>query len=122
MQDKIITLNKHQLYDLGTMSDGEPTGQYSNATKYFYKPLAAAEGRDGKTDHITLKDTGDFYSSMKVRQEDDVFYIEADMVKEDSDLEARFPEALGLTDESKEEIINEIKPKILEAIRQEIAR
>jgi hypothetical protein len=56
LQAQIVDLNQNQLYEQGLQADGTPTGEYAPITISFYKPLAAAEGRDGRSDHITGKD------------------------------------------------------------------
>jgi hypothetical protein len=116
---QIIDLNTEvQLYEKGIDSKGNSLGDYSFVTKYYFKPLAATEGRDGRTDHITLKDTGEFYRSFKVKVYKDSFVISANTQKEDNDLAQIFGrEILGLTNESLSELIPEIKERINEILR-----
>ncbi len=109
LQAEIIDLNQHQLYELGIQSDGSETGQYAPITISKYKPLALAEGRDGRSDHITGKDTGITYDSMKVQNNSDNILITAEDRNKFFDRE---PEGLGLTVES----IEEIKPAIIEGM------
>lgn len=113
LQAQIVDLNQHQLYDEGIQADGEPTGSYAPITISKYKPLAAAEGRDGRTDHITGKDTGITYASMKVLSGTDAIVIHADDRNSFFDRE---PKGLGLTDESISEIIPEIEERMIERV------
>lgn len=108
LQAQIIDLNQQQLYEEGVQADGTPTGQYARATKEYYKPLAAAEGRDGRTDHVTLKDTGSLYASMDVKADKEGITLSADDpngVFEKMDLD----KALGLTGESKGDVLPQIQ-------------
>lgn len=56
-----------QLYEKGQDGLGRSLGSYSDSTKQFKNTLAGALGRDTRSDHITLKDTGDFYESIKIK-------------------------------------------------------
>jgi len=115
LEAQIIDLNQKQLYDEGIQADGTSTGQYAPITKSYYKPLAAAEGRDGRTDHVTLKDTGHLYDSMQVEAVPEGIIITAD--DENGVFEKmKVEQALGLTSESKAEIIPEIKQDLIETI------
>ena len=102
IESQIIDLNQKQLYEQGVESDGTPTGDYSLRT--VNEKISAGEPYD----HVTLKDTGDFYDSMKVELTDNSAVITGDMQKPDRDLEEGWPKALGLTEES----LNEIKPDV----------
>ena len=119
LQAQIIDLQTEangqgQLYDKGVDSDGNSLGEYAPITINYYKPLAASEGRDGRTDHITLKDTGTFYKSMKVVNKADSFEIDAD---DPNNLQGRYPDLLGLTDDSKNEIIPQIRDSLIEKLK-----
>jgi hypothetical protein len=58
------------------------------------------------TDRVTLKDTGDFYSSFQVLPFKGGFIIDADPIKEDTNLFDRYGEdILGLNDENLQLII-----------------
>ena len=56
-----------QLHEKGQDGLGRSLGSYSDSTKQFKNTLAGALGRDTRSDHITLKDTGDFYESIKIK-------------------------------------------------------
>jgi hypothetical protein len=117
---QVIDLNQYQLYELGLQADGSPTGQYARITKEYYKPIAAAEGRDGRTDHITGKDTGALYRSMKVVAEADGISVAAndpnDFLKEDE------PRALGLIPESRRQLLPEIRERFLEKFKETLKK
>lgn len=116
LQAEIIDLNTtQQMYEKGVDAKGDPLGQYAPITIAYYKPLAAAEGRDGRTDHITLKDTGDFYGSFKTRTTNDGLVISAETVKEGKDLLVPYPNIIGLTDES----LAEIRPAVLQGFQEQ---
>lgn len=101
---QIIDLNQKQLYDEGLLSDGTPTGDYAPFTIQKKDTLGVESG------HVTLKDTGEFYDSMKIEEKDNGVVITADTQKPDIDLADHYPGLLGLTDDSKAEI----KPEIIE--------
>lgn len=123
LQARIIDLNTQvQMYELGVDAKNQPLGDYAPITISYYKPLAASEGRDGRTDHITLKDTGTFYDSFRVETDKDGFRILADTRKGETDLFIIYPEILGLTDESIREITPEIAELSIQAIRGRITR
>lgn len=115
LQAQIVDLNQYQLYEQGIQSDGSETGQYAQITIDKYKPLAEYEGRDGRSDHITGKDTGETYNSMRVRSDSAGIRITADDRNRFFDRE---PKGLGLTTESKNEIIPEVKEIFIKKFRQ----
>jgi hypothetical protein len=77
-------------------------------------------GNDGRTDHITLKDTGEFYKSFRIKVENDGFKITADTIKENTDLAQIYPDVIGLTKESKQMVSELITPYFIESIRKEL--
>ena len=110
---QIIDLNQSQMYDKGIDSKGDTLGDYSqiSVTKYGKRP-----------GHIQLKDTGEFYDSMKVATGNDGFIITGDTDKGDVDLANVYPDVLGLTTESKEDILPEISQRLSEKIKEEILK
>lgn len=111
IQAQIIDANQSQLYDKGIESDGSPTGDYSQVSvdKYGKSP-----------GHITLKDTGATYDSMRVQAEDDGIIMSADMALHGVDLGVIYPHAIGLTDESISELLPEVNERIIEEIYKRI--
>ena len=84
-KDYIIELNTEgektsQLFELGVDSQGNRLGDYSG----FTKNIKASKGQ--RIDHITLKDTGEFYKSFKVTPNKKGFRITANPNKDDSNL------------------------------------
>lgn len=106
VKQMIIEMNtQEQLFQKGVDSKGIPLmdigGEYSFVTKdikdFLGQPI----------DRITLKDTGDFYKSWTVRILADTIFIEADTIKDGDDLRQRWGnDILGLTEESKQKLIN----------------
>lgn len=117
VESQLIDLNQQQLYEQGIQSDGTSTGQYSSKTINYYKPLAKAEGRDGRTDHVTLKDTGHLYDSMQIEASGDGIIITAD--DENGVFEKmKLEKALGLTGESISEVLPEIRQTLVEKVKE----
>lgn len=119
LQKEIIDLNQTQLYDQGVTADGKPTGDYAPATKYHYKPLAAAQGRDGRVYHMTGKDSGLTYDSMKVKNGNGEFEVVADDRNGVFAAPFRYGSlvgGLGLTQDS----ILKLKPVITNAIIEKL--
>lgn len=83
-----------------------------------------ASGRKTKRagEPIFLLDEGDFYRSFKVKVLDDGFTIQADAIKDDgTDLVQQYgKDILGLTNESKSEIIKKILPMVIQETRKAI--
>ena len=120
VQAQIIDFNLEQMYEGGIDSDGNSLGQYAQITVSYWKPLARSLGNDGRTDHITLKDTGEFYKSFKIKLENDGFRITANSIKEDTDLAQIYPKVIGLSKESKAMVSELITPYFIESIRAQI--
>jgi len=120
VQAQIIDFNLEQMYEGGIDSEGNTLGQYAQITVSYWKPLARSLGNDGRTDHITLKDTGEFYKSFRIKLDKDGFKITANTIKEDTDLAKIYPKVIGLTKESKAMVSELITPYMVEAIRKEI--
>lgn len=117
LKAQIIDLNQKQLYEEGIQADGTSTGQYAAVTINVYKPIAAQEGRDGRTDHVTFKDTGHTYDSMEVVAVPEGITIVAD--DENGVFERmKAEQALGLTKESKSEILPEIRSELIERVKR----
>jgi hypothetical protein len=70
-------MNQEQMYELGQDSNGELIGGggYSPITIWI------KEKKGQRVDHITLRDTGDFYNSMTVEVSSGEFIIDADADK-----------------------------------------
>lgn len=117
----VIRLNQKQLFDKGIDSDGDSLGVYSPYT------ITIKEKKRQKTDHITLKDTGEFYKSFTVTIKKDGIYFDADPIKIDDETGERSnlfddfgKEILGLTEENKIKLIKKLKRPLKDAIRRKI--
>jgi len=97
VQNYIIDLNTEgettsQLYNLGVDSEGNSLGEYSPYTIQF------KVDKGQRFDHITLKDTGDFYETFKVKPKKRGFELVANPNKDDDNLfEIYGKEIVGLT-------------------------
>lgn len=118
----IISLNTEgqktsQLYELGEDSKGGDLGNY---TDYSIQLKLDGFG-DSRIDHITLKDTGDFYESFEVKPLKDGFRITANPLKEDTDLFKEFgADIVGLNEKNKEILARFILPYYQEEIKRAI--
>lgn len=96
VQDEIIRMNtEDQLEEQGIDSLGRQIGEYAPLT-IMYKKM-----KGQRFDHITLKDTGDFYNSFRILVKVNDIEIDADDQKEDTALfEVYGIDVLGLTEEN----------------------
>ena len=107
---QIIDANQQQLQS-GIEADGSSMGNYS--------PVSVA--KYGKPDGpITLKDTGATYDTMVVVIAGDSIKIHADMDLHGVDLTERFPNALGLTSDSLDELKPEIATDVIDKTRTQL--
>ena len=92
-----------QLYELGEDSLGASLGDYSPNTIEGTASYLGKKAKGQRTDHITLKDTGDFYKSFVVTPYKGGVRIEADPLKDDTNLFDEFgKEIVGLSKENTE--------------------
>jgi hypothetical protein len=117
---QIIDLNQSQLYEKGLLADGTPTGEYAPATIEGTTNFEGKIQKGQRYDHITLKDTGDFYDSMRVVSNPEGVQIKADYEKDGEDLRREWPNITGLTMESKSEIIPEIRQRLVENVKAKL--
>jgi len=124
LQDKILDLNRiKQLYEKGIDSTGESLkdigGNWQTESGYSPFTLDIKEAKGQRTANITLNDTGEFYRSFEITIGDDAFYLDANPIKDDTNLFDEWGEDIvGLTDESRQTLIdwvtNELHPLIVE--------
>jgi len=125
VQKIIIDLNRiDQLFYDGINVDGQSLPTY----KHTYDKVYTFEGKSNikrKGEPYLLYDTGDFYKSFKVFPTTDGFIIYANDEKEDNNLTQSYgngSKIIGLTDESKSKLSQEIIPYIVSFVRAEILR
>ena len=93
-----------QLTEKGVDEEGQIIGYYTRYTEEL------TNGRKKAGDHYTLFDTGDFYKSMLILLGTNYFEIDADPIKENTNLFTKYGEGIiGLTEESLEKLRGETK-------------
>lgn len=109
----IIDLNtEEQLYSQGVDSKGVQLGEYSTYTR------GLKQNKGQRFDHITLKDTGEFYKSFSIKLEGSSFRIVADGQKEDTNLFKEYGiDILGLTEDSMSVVVTAAVPIIQKYIK-----
>ena len=125
VQKIIIDLNRIDqiLYD-GINVDGDSLPTY----RHTYDKVYTFEGKSNikrAGEPYLLLDTGDFFKSFKVFVTKDGFIIWANDEKEDNNLTQAYgngSKIIGLTDESKARLSQEIIPYIVSFVRAEILR
>lgn len=122
LQMDMVDMNREQMYDFGIDSQGKTLGEYAPVTITHWKPLAQKDGRDGRSDHVTLKDTGDFYDSIRIKNQREEIRITGDMEKPNRDLQVIYPWALGLTRENLSKVAGWILPDFRTKVYQKIMR
>lgn len=118
-KEHIIQMNtEDQLEEDGLFSDGTPTGDYSPLT-ILYK-----RRKGDRYDHMTFKDTGQFYDSWEVRVDRSGLDIDADgQVSADTNLFTIYGEnILGLTDENMQFFIEMVKENYIKIVMNELLR
>lgn len=99
-------IREEQLYNKGIDGAGKFLGTYTLFTLNYKNNLASQLGNDTRSDHITLKDTGEFYNSMRIIPQKDYFLTVANVIKDGGDnlTDIFGDDILDFTDESKSEI------------------
>lgn len=113
-QGLIIKLNtQEQLFKKGVDSKDVTLGVYSPFT------IEIKKSKGQPTNHITLKDTGDFYNTWTVKMVKGDIVIDANFIKDGEDIieKNRLSEFVtGLTAESLQILIDEVKAKTPELV------
>lgn len=129
MKDFVLKLIQYdQLIQKGIRDDGSVVGYYSELTEEI-NPLKKAGTP------YTLLDTGEFFNSMFVDVMDDGFVVDADDEKTSRRLvggqittivthlfEFYGSNIVGLTEDSKEELIGELRIKMIDKCKEYITR
>lgn len=130
VQKIVIDLNRiDQLFLKGEKSDGSELPLYvKTRTKGLENKVYTFDGYSNSKKYgqpYLLFDTGDFYKSFRLLQDKTGFKILANDEKEDGTLQDMYGNGvpiLGLTEESISNLTEEVKPYIIQAIREQILR
>jgi hypothetical protein len=115
----IIELNQDQLYDRGEINVNNPAQRERYAPGTIRQKRKTATYK--KTDFVTLRWDGDLYDAMKVYCFREYFIITSrDLKWVWHEKNPRFKNALGLTDESKARLRDELRPLIIKKIKSMI--
>lgn len=102
-----------QLKEQGIDKDGDIIGRYSFATEWITK------GRKQEGDPYTLEDTGEFYKSMFISVYTDLFEVNADAEKEDTNLFEDYGTGIvGLTEQNKSILIEKLRQHYINYARK----
>lgn len=113
IEDEIKDLNVHQQYDLGQDRYGDRiTPEYTPFT------VSIKRWKGQPTDRVTLRDTGQFHSSFKIRYEADGFELYANDWKAES-LEEKYGNSIfGLQDDAAIELANQVyQPRMIQKLK-----
>lgn len=119
VQKFILDLNRQdQLFKKGVDSKDRALGVYTPFTINSKQERGVPVPSDY---HITLYDTGEFYSTFVIIPGKDFFEIDANPIREDSNLFDDFGEdILGLNDESLQKVIDLLKETISLRVREQL--
>jgi len=115
LENEIIRLNQEQLYSSGQLSDGSFLDSYSPYT--IVKKQEARSGHDSRVANMTLRDTGAFYKSFKVKITNENVLVYATDGKTDKLITDFGKNIFGLTEQNWEELIEQnVVPSIIRNI------
>ena len=115
----IIDLNtKDQLFIKGVDSNNVGLGLYAPSTVQSKIDRGIPVPSDS---HITLFDTGEFYSTFVIIPGKDFFEIDANPIREDTDLFKEYGEEIvGLNDENLQKVIDLFRETISLRVREQL--
>lgn len=115
----ILNLNtKDQLFIKGVDSNNVGLGLYAPSTVQSKIDRGVPVPSDS---HITLFDTGEFYSTFVIIPGKDFFEIDANPIREDTDLFREYGEEIvGLNDENLQKVIDLFKETISLRVREQL--
>lgn len=114
-EEEVIDLNTMQLSESGIDSNGEEITP-------GYRPLTVSikTALGQPTDRVTLKNEGDFHNAWFIVYGRNYFAMGSDDEKAGK-LEGKYGSAIyGLTDENIQEVIDMIKPDLIEEVKKRI--
>ena len=114
---------RYQMEELGVMPDSTPIHRLGYPDSYIYAPRTIAHKiRTGqRIDHVTLRDTGRYHSSITMQNDSDGMWFVSSDFKAES-LRAYYGETLSLTDDYlnlyitttlKDNLLSQIKTELL---------
>lgn len=114
-EDLILELNRAQMQDKGIRGDG------SKITPTYAAFTIAKKKKDGdEYRFVTLRDTGEFFDDMFLDVYDDRIIIASENIKT-ADLVTKYgSDIFGLIDSHLQELINTIKPGLIETLRNNL--
>lgn len=124
IQEFIIDLNTEgQLFAKGIGVDGEVVGFYSLTTELISRGRSGKGFPKGFNDPYNFYNTGDFFRSFRIRVTKTGFIIGADTADLEQDNIIRDEkQILGLTDESKAQLVKKILPLLVKQVREELLK
>jgi hypothetical protein len=115
----IINLNREgQLFAEGVGVDGNIVGVYSFASELLSQGVSGKGFPKRAGDPFNFYNTGEMYNSFSLKIESDGFVIKADT----SDIEDTIgdKQIIGLTNESKAELVEKIIPLLVKEVKKQI--
>lgn len=116
IKDAIIYLNTEKQLYLGKDKLGQDLDSIGGEYSPFTMDIKSSVGQP--IDRVTLRDTGTFYESFEVHSFTNYIEITANPFKDGKDLQKRWGfNIIGLNEENKQWLINEIKSRLLDEIK-----
>ena len=129
-QEFILNLNKLQLFSDNEDSKGEDLKYTKNGITYtgyskMYHDLLGGVKKNGVSfsigDPYTISNSGDFYKSFNLELGADYFKINANPIKEDTNLFDAFgSDIIGLQGKNLQSIIDVIRQKFIQEVRRKL--
>ena len=112
LETNFLDLQKNQWYNTGMDSEGQDLGVYSPTYELRRKR------RGLRTDHVTLKYSGNFFASLRLVMKGDAIYIESKGVDYEKYIVQRYGEDIyDLNDQQRIKLIPQIVDIVLVLLR-----
>lgn len=122
----ILKGNRIDQLSQGLDATGKVIGYYSAFTEFISNgDISSFDGLSFakiEGEPYNFVDTSEFFSSFGVRIEKDGFIIVADDQKEDGPLSAKYKNLLGLDNESRNQLVEAMRPVFLEFVRESLLK